>query len=102
MPAQTKLVFLLFGGLGAPIAEEIFFRGYLFGKFKRAGHVGFGIVFSSILFGVVHFWDTYNVPGICLFGVCLAWFYHRTGSLLTPITAHMVNNCIVILWMILS
>lgn len=100
MSAQTKLVFLLFGVLGAPIAEEIFFRGYLFGKFKRAGYVGFGIVFSSILFGVVHFSDTYNVPGICLFGVCLAWLYHRTGSLLAPIAAHMVNNGVAILWMI--
>ena len=101
MPAQTKLVFLLFGALGAPIAEEIFFRGYLFGKFMRAGYVGFGIVFSSILFGVVHFSDAYNVPSISLFGVCLAWMYHRTGSLLTPIAAHMVNNGIAIVWMIL-
>ena len=62
MPAQAKLVFLVFGALGAPIAEEIFFRGYLFGKFKRAGHVGLGVIFSSILFGVVHFSDIYNVP----------------------------------------
>ena len=102
MTATTKLVFLLFGAAGAPIAEEIFFRGYLFSKFKRAGYVGFGMFFSSILFGVVHFSDIYNVPGICLFGVCLAWMYHRTGSLLTPIAAHMVNNGIAILWMILS
>jgi membrane protease YdiL (CAAX protease family) len=102
MTTKAKLVFLLFGAVGAPIAEEIFFRGYLFGKFKRAGHVGFGMFFSSILFGVVHFSDTYNVPGICLFGVCLAWLYHRTGSLLTPIAAHVVNNGIVILWMIFS
>lgn len=102
MPTQTKLVFLLFGGLGAPIAEEIFFRGYLFGKFKAAGHVGFGVIFTAVLFGAVHFSDSYNVPGICLFGVCLALLYHRTGSLLAPITAHIVNNGLAILWMIRS
>ncbi len=102
MPTNTKLVFLMFGAVGAPIAEEIFFRGYLFGKFRRAGFLGFGLVFSSFLFGVVHFSDIDNVPGICLFGLCLAWMYHRTGSLLTPIAAHMVNNGTVILWMILS
>lgn len=102
MPAQAKLVFLIFGALGAPITEEIFFRGYLFGKFKRAGYIGFGLVFSSLLFGLVHFSDPYNVPGICLYGVCLAWMYHRTGSLLTPIAAHTVNNGAVILWLILS
>ncbi|MFY7818191.1 MAG: CPBP family intramembrane glutamic endopeptidase [Akkermansiaceae bacterium] len=101
MSPQTKLIFLLFGVIGAPIAEEIFFRGYLFRKFQRAGHIYFGLFFSSILFGVVHFLDNYNVPGICLFGFCLAWMYHRSGSILTPIVAHMVNNCVAILWMIL-
>lgn len=102
MPAQAKMVLLLFGGLGAPVAEEIFFRGYLFGQFKRAGYVGFGLLFSSVLFGVVHFSDFYNIPAICVFGVVLAWLYHRTGSLLTPITAHVVNNALLILWMIFS
>lgn len=102
MPAQTKLVFLLFGGLGAPLAEEIFFRGYLFGKFRRAGYVGFGVAFTSVVFGAVHFSDIYNVPCIGLFGVCLAWLYHRTGSLLAPIVAHAVNNSVAILWMIRS
>ena len=102
MSASTSLVFLLFGGIGAPIAEEIFFRGYLFGKFKQAGHVGFGLVFSSVLFGVVHFTDFYSVPAICLFGACLAAIYHRTGSLWSPIIAHMVNNGIAVLLLTLS
>lgn len=102
MSGSAKLVFLVFGGLGAPIAEEIFFRGYVFGKFRLAGFVWFGSVVSAVLFGVVHFSDSYNVPCICLFGVFLAWLYHRTGSLLAPITAHAVNNGTAILTMILS
>ena len=102
MTAPAKAVFLLFGGLGAPIAEEIFFRGYLFREWKRAGYIGLGLAYSSILFGVVHFSDAYNVPVICLFGVCLAWIYHRTGSLLAPIAAHAVNNSVAILWMLSS
>jgi membrane protease YdiL (CAAX protease family) len=92
MPAATKFVFLFFGTAGAPITEEIFFRGYVFGKFKRAGHVWFGVGVSAALFGAVHFSDSYNVPCICLYGVALAWLYHRTGSLLAPIVAHAVNN----------
>ena len=98
MPGAAKMVFLFFGGVGAPIAEEIFFRGYLFGAFRRAGHVWFGMCASAILFGGVHFSDSYNVPGICLFGFVLAWLYHRTGSLLAPIVAHAVNNSLVIAW----
>lgn len=102
MSGSAKLVFLVFGGLGAPIAEEIFFRGYVFGKFRLAGFLWFGSVVSAVLFGAVHFSDSYNVPCICLFGVFLAWLYHRTGSLIAPITAHAVNNGIAILTMILS
>jgi membrane protease YdiL (CAAX protease family) len=100
MPVSTKMVFLFFGALGAPLAEEIFFRGYLFGKFKAAGYVSFGIFVSSVLFGAVHFSDAYNVPATALYGVSLAWLYHRTGSLLAPIVAHAINNGVAIACMI--
>lgn len=100
MPASTKAVFLVFGALGAPVAEEIFFRGYLFGKFKAAGHVDFGILVSSVMFGAVHFSDAYNVPATALYGVILAWLYHRSGSLIAPILAHAINNGVAIAFMI--
>lgn len=92
MTASAKWLLLLFGALGAPLAEEIFFRGYLFARFKAEGQVGFGIAASALLFGVVHFTDPYNIPIISLYGVILAWLYHRTGSLLAPLAAHVVNN----------
>jgi len=102
MPLATKAVFLVFGTLGAPLAEELFFRGYMFGKFQQAGYVPFGILISSLLFGVVHFSDPYNVPAICLYGIVLATLYHRTGSLLSSIVAHAVNNGIAITSLILG
>ncbi len=102
MPTSTKIVFLLFGGLGAPFAEEIFFRGFLFGSFKGAGHIVLGVVVSAVLFAGVHFSDCYNMPAICLYGVLLAAMYHYSGSLLTPIAAHCVNNGTAIAWLVLS
>lgn len=101
MPSATKIVFLFFGGIGAPLAEEIFFRGYLFGKFKAAGFLWPGMIVTSLLFGVVHFSDPYNVPAICLYGAMLAWSFHHSQSLVAPILAHAINNCAVILWMVL-
>ena len=102
IPSATKIVFLLFGGMGAPLAEEIFFRGYLFGKFKAAGFLWPGMIVTSLLFGVVHFSDPYNIPAICLYGAMLAWLFHHSQSLVAPILAHAVNNCTVILWMVLT
>lgn len=97
LPIETKLVFLVFGAVGAPVAEEVFFRGYLFGKCRREGELGFGMVLTAFLFGVVHFSDPYHIPGIWVFGLVLAWLNYRTGSLLAPIAAHMVNNWVAIL-----
>lgn len=102
LPAETKFAFLLFGAVGAPIAEEIFFRGYVFGLFRRAGSIGSGIAFSGFLFAAAHITDPYNMPIIWLFGCILAWLYHRTGSLLTSMTAHSVNNSVAILVMTLG
>lgn len=102
MPTATKMIFLLFGGLGAPLAEEIFFRGYLFGKFKAAGCIGLGLIVTSFLFGVVHFTDPYNIPAICLIGGWLAWSFHRTESLMTPIITHAINNSVQILWLVFA
>jgi len=96
MSSSARIVLLLFGAFGAPVAEEIFFRGYLFGMFKRADHVWAGILISAALFATAHFSDLYNVPAVFLYGVVLAWVFHRTQSLLSSMTGHTVNNALAI------
>ncbi|MBS0266881.1 MAG: CPBP family intramembrane metalloprotease [Planctomycetes bacterium] len=102
MPSATKIIFLLFGGIGAPVAEEIFFRGYLFSKFKSAGFFWPGLILSSLLFGVVHFSDPYNIPAIFVYGILLAWSFHHSRSLVAPTLAHAINNCTAILLMVFA
>lgn len=92
MRTPARVAILLFAVLGAPVGEEIFFRGYVFGAFKRANKVGYGIVISALLFAMAHFSDVYNIPAVFLFGVVLAWAFHRTGSLVTSVVAHAMNN----------
>jgi membrane protease YdiL (CAAX protease family) len=78
-----------------PIAEEVFFRGYVFRVLtQRAGLVA-GIAISSAMFSAVHL----NPSGFVIYlgiGTVLAWIYHRTGNLLAPIAAHIVHNSIVL------
>ncbi len=92
LPVAALYVLIVFGAIGAPVSEEIFFRGYLFGKFQSAGRCRMGIIVSSLLFGVAHFSDPWHIPGIIVFGCILAGVYRRTGTLVAPITAHAVNN----------
>ena len=83
------------------MAEEIFFRGYVFGIFKGTNKVGYGILISAALFALAHFSDVYNMPAVFLFGLVLAWAFHRTGSLVTSGVAHALNNGLAIATMVM-
>ena len=91
---EVVAVCLSVGCVVAPIAEEVFFRGFLLGMFQREGYVGLGVVVSALLFTVGHVADLYNLPIILAYGLVLAVLYRRTGSLAAPISAHVLNNTI--------
>lgn len=83
--------------VAAPLSEEIFFRGFLFGGLRRgAGFIGAALV-SSGIWGLFHYTGTDSwgvVLQLALFGVALAWLYERTGSIWPPIAVHAFNNAL--------
>ncbi len=82
---------LLAGGVFAPIAEEVFFRGYLHAGLRaRLGH-GCGLVLSSSLFAVAHVLPT-SWPPIFLLGLLFALLFEATGSIWPAIAAHSAIN----------
>jgi membrane protease YdiL (CAAX protease family) len=92
---------LLFAaGVLAPFVEELFFRGFLFGLYRRRQPLWVAYLVSSVLFTLLHLEPTrMNVPqmaglsvGIFLLAMLLAWLYQHTGSLYPGILAHAVNN----------
>lgn len=86
--------FLIVGIVG-PILEELFFRGFLYKQLARYNWV-YAMVTSAILFGLIHANFGQGVFA-ALFGLILAWSYHKTNSILTPIALHMANNCLSLL-----
>lgn len=75
----------------APFAEEVIFRGYLFGKLKKNVPVWAAIIVTSITFGAVHgAWnlaiDTFALSVV----MCLLREY--TGSIWSSILLHMMKN----------
>lgn len=85
----------------APVAEEIMFRGYLFGKLKKHAAIWVSIVFSSLLFAVAH--GQFNV-GIDTFalGVVLCLLRLKTDSLWASIMLHMLKNGIAYFFLFIS
>ena len=83
------LVVVLWG----PLAEEVFFRGFVFSGLM--GQMGFAraAVASSLLFALFHLDPRVMVP-IFVTGMLLAWLYHRTGSLWSCCAAHAMQNAL--------
>jgi membrane protease YdiL (CAAX protease family) len=93
LPRDSANLFLFFlvGGIVAPVAEEVFFRGILYGFLRRWG-VWVAVVFSTCAFALAHglghgFLMTQVVGGI-LFAVA----YEAEKNLLVPITIHCLGN----------
>ena len=79
----------------APVAEEIFFRGFIFGG--AATRYGFmkGALASAALFSIAHIEPLKFLP-LFVLGFLLAWIYHKTGALWGSMIAHLLNNALVL------
>jgi membrane protease YdiL (CAAX protease family) len=76
----------------APVAEELLYRGVLFGSLRNRLGVLPAAVFSSAIFAVLHFYDGYGLASVAIFGLSAALLYAGTGSLTTVIVLHMLYN----------
>lgn len=89
--------------LGAPLFEELFFRGLLLRALRRRAGTVAAIAFSSLAFGLVHVqtaldaWSTVAlVAALTAFGVVLGLLAHRTGRLGASLVAHATFNAITV------
>jgi uncharacterized protein len=83
-------LFLIVGGLIAPVAEEIVFRGILYGFFRRYGVI-VALVMTTVIFVAAHM--NRGIPVTqAVGGIVFAMAYEVHGRLLTPITIHVLGN----------
>jgi membrane protease YdiL (CAAX protease family) len=91
---SNRLVnFLLVGVLIGPIAEEIFFRGILYGFFRKWG-VPTAILLSTLLFVLSHTQTSGSIIPVTqlIGGILFAISYEVEKNLLVPITIHCLGN----------
>ena len=81
----------------APVAEEIFFRGFFFAGLRQRWSLWPSALLSGAVFGLVHAptGPTAAIP-LAGLGVGLAWLYNKTGSIYPSMLAHFLNNAIAI------
>ncbi len=103
LPAERKDIILFFvvGAMVAPVAEEVFFRGVLYGFFRRWG-VFVAVVISTLLFVIVHpIGSGIPWPQICG-GILFAVAYETAGSLAAPVVIHILGNLAIFTLSLLS
>ena len=85
---------VLIAGL-APIAEELFFRGFVFSGLRSRMTMLPAALISGLVFGLVHApTGITTVVPLAVLGAVLAWLYDKTGSLWPPVIAHVLNNAL--------
>jgi membrane protease YdiL (CAAX protease family) len=92
---QTGIVLVLFvfmAMFGAPIVEEIAFRGMLYGALAKA-HINehLVVVITALVFALFHF-EPKRFLILLVIGIILGEVRRRTGSTSAAIVAHVVNN----------
>ena len=86
-------------GIGAPLSEELLFRGFLLGALAQ-GRLGFwgAALISTALWTALH--AGYSLIGLAevfAIGLLLSWLLWRTGSLRVTIFCHAVYNSLIVL-----
>lgn len=79
--------------LGPGLGEELLFRGLLLRSFLNGLPAPLAILFSSILFGVIHL-DALQSVGAGIIGLYLGVVAYRCRSIWPAVAAHAINNFI--------
>ena len=74
-----------------PIAEELLFRGYLFGRLREKFGFWFTAIVVSIVFGIVHMQWNVGVD-VAVLSLFLCYLRERTGSIWASIVLHATKN----------
>ncbi|WP_419919889.1 CPBP family intramembrane glutamic endopeptidase [Candidatus Poriferisocius sp.] len=88
--------------VGAPIFEELFFRGLALRAFERRWGPVAGVLASSVLFGAVHL-QLLQFPALVAFAIIAAMLVRRYGRLGPAIWAHIGFNLVAVvnlIWLI--
>ena len=75
----------------APIAEELIFRGWLYGKLRIKIPKWVAILITSFLFGLIHLQWNVGVTVFCM-SVVMCILREITGTIYAGMLVHMLSN----------
>lgn len=91
LPVVSAVTFFLYIALLLPIAEELVFRGMIFGWIRKWQSFPVANLLCAAAFAIVHM-QLIAIVVTFLVGLVLGWLRERSGSVLAPILMHQVYN----------
>ncbi len=88
---------LLAIGIGAPLSEELLFRGFLFSGLakSRLGLVGAAVLTALLWTSLHHGYSIFGLIEVLAIGLYFSWLLVRTGSLWVTMFCHAVYNTVI-------
>lgn len=77
--------------VGAPLFEELFFRGLVLRSFAARYNDGLALAGSAVMFGLIHF-QPLQFPALVMFGLVVGYAAQRTGRLGLGMAIHAGFN----------
>ena len=97
LQGETAMLALAAIAIGAPLSEELLFRGFLFSGLakSRLGLAGTGVL-TAVLWTMLHFgYSVFGLIEVLTIGLYFSWLLVRTGSAWVTIFCHAVYNTVV-------
>ena len=81
--------------IGAPIVEEVFFRGLALRAFEARMRPRVALVVSAVVFGFAHL-QPLQFPALVTIGLVCGWLVQRDGRLGRAVWAHLGFNAVAV------
>lgn len=85
--------------VGAPVVEELFFRGLVMRALTRRFGPAWGLWGAAVAFGVAHF-ELLQFPALVIVGAVFGWLAQRSGRLGPAIWSHAAFNGVVVVLLV--
>lgn len=89
--ASSPWLLMVGGVVVAPVAEEVFFRGFVFSGLRQRYGWQKAAMISSVAFAVLHLRPAAVIP-IFILGYIFAYLYHRSESVWPAVLMHITVN----------
>lgn len=97
LESDAALLAFIAIAIGAPLSEELMFRGFLYSGLAKSqfGLIGTGIL-TALLWTALHFnYSVFGLIEVLVIGFYFSWLLVRTGSAWVTIFCHAVYNAVI-------